>query len=66
VPDGHFNGDYRSSVEYALDHILHRCDPAAMLTVSHQHILFGSHPWQWDLNHAAAFFRAANDYYQNN
>lgn len=66
VPDGHFQNDYKTSLEYALDHILNRCTPANLLTVSHQHGLFGTEPWQWNQNDAATFFQAANQYYLNN
>jgi len=66
VPDGHFNGDYKTSLEYVLDHILHRCAPAQLLTVSHQHVLFGNEPWQWNTAHAGTFFQAVEDYYKNN
>ena len=66
VPDGHFNGDYKTSLEYVLDHILYKCTPAQMLTVSHQHVLFGTEPWQWNTNDASTFFTAAKKYYENN
>ena len=65
VPDGHFNGTYKNSLEYALDYILYRCTPATMLTVSHQHNLFGNEPWQWNVTDANTFFVAVNNYYQN-
>lgn len=66
VPDGHFNGTYKNSLEYTLDYILNRCTPATMLTVSHQHNLFGNEPWQWNTTDASTFFTAVNNYYQNN
>ncbi len=66
VPDIHFGPDYKSSLEGVIDYILHKCNPDAMLTVSHQHILFGLEPWQWNANDAGVFFQLAHQYYQSN
>lgn len=66
APDGHFQTDYKTGFEYVLDHILHRCDPNGLVTVSHQHALFGTEPWQWNQANAAAFFQAVQSYYLSN
>ena len=66
VPDGHFNGTYKNSLEYVLDHLLHKCTPNDMLTVSHQHSLFGTEPWQWNTTDASTFLTAVKNYYDNN
>jgi hypothetical protein len=66
VPDGHFQNDFKSSLEYALDFILRRCNPATLVTASHQHLLFGAEPWQWNQQNAAAFFQAAENFYNSN
>lgn len=66
VPDEHFQGDYQTSVAAVLDHILNRCNAPSLQTASHQHILFGNEPWQWNQPDAAAFFQAAHQYYLTN
>lgn len=58
VPDNHFSSNYRATVNDVLEFILRRCTPAQMTTVSHQHLLFGPEPWQWNKEHAGAFFGA--------
>lgn len=66
APDGHFNGSYGVALENVFDFILNRCSPSSLTTVSHQHLLFGEEPWQWNQIHAAEFFQKANEHYQNN
>lgn len=66
VPDGHFQSDFKGSLEYALAFILRQCTPATLLTASHQHLLFGSDPWQWNQQNAATFFQAAENFYNSN
>lgn len=66
VPDEHFKPGYQETFAYAVDWILTKCNPAIMTTVSHHHLLFGSEPWQWNLQHASEFFNAAAHYYLNN
>ena len=66
VPDGHFQNDFKGSLEYAHDFILRRCTPASLLTASHQHLLFGPEPWQWNEQDAATFFQAAENFYNSN
>ncbi|MFZ2523337.1 MAG: nucleotidyltransferase [Minisyncoccia bacterium] len=66
VPDVHFQNNYKEGLEYVINHILNECTPQNMVTVSHQHILFGTEPWQWNQADASIFFNAVNDYYLNN
>lgn len=66
VPDNHFQNDFKGSLEYALDFILRRCNAATLVTGSHQHLLFGTEPWQWSQQNAAAFFQAAENFYYSN
>ncbi len=61
VPDNHFGTDYRTSLNNILEFILRKCAPAQMTTVSHQHLLFGLEPWQWNTEHAATFFQAVEN-----
>jgi tRNA nucleotidyltransferase (CCA-adding enzyme) len=63
VPDDHFDGDYQTSLSHIFDHLLQRCNPGTMVTVSHQDLLFGSEPWQWNQQNASTFFRASQHYY---
>lgn len=66
VPDEHFKPSCQETFVYAVDWILSKCNPAIMTTVSHQHLLFGTEPWQWNAPHASEFFNAAANYYLNN
>lgn len=66
APDGHFNGDHQTSLTYVFDFILRKCDADRLLTVSHQHKLFGDKLWQWNKPHASNFFTLAEQYYLNN
>ena len=66
VPDNHFQNDFKSSLEYTHNFILRQCNPATLLTASHQHLLFGSEPWQWNQQDAATFFQAAENFYNSN
>ncbi len=65
TPDGHFQNNYQTALAYVLDYILRRCNPDILVTVSHQHLLFGFEPWQWSINDANIFFQAVEKYYQN-
>lgn len=65
APDGHFQNDYQTSIAYVLDFILRRCNPDALVSGSHQHLLFGLEPWQWNIVDANSFFQAVEAYYQN-
>lgn len=66
VPDGHFQTDFKNSLEYTLNFILRECNTSSLLTVSHQHLLFGNNPWQWNQPHAATFFQQAESFYNSN
>jgi hypothetical protein len=66
APDGHFNGDHQASLTYVFDFILRKCDADQLLTVSHQHKLFGDKLWQWNKTHASNFFTLAEQYFINN
>jgi len=66
VPDGHFRTDFKGSLENALNFILRECNPATLLTASHQHFLFGTEPWQWNQQDAGAFFGFAEEFYNSN
>jgi hypothetical protein len=63
VPDSYFRPDFKSSLGNALDFIIRRCQPATLLTVSHQHLLFGDKPWQWNTPNAATFFQMIENNY---
>lgn len=65
APDGHFNSVYQTSLGNILNFILRECSPEAMITVGHQHLLFGLEPWQWSVVDANSFFQAVEKYYQN-
>lgn len=66
VPDGHFRNDFRGSLENTFSFILRECNPANLLTASHQHLLFGTEPWQWNQQDAATFFAHAEEFYNSN
>ncbi len=66
VPDGHFTGNHQNSLGYVLNHLLRQCNPSILLTVSHQHSLFGLESWQWNTADASNFFTAVENYYLNN
>ena len=65
APDEHFQDLYELSVESVLDFFLRKCDAARLVTASHQHLLFGPEPWQWNTQDAGAFFKAVEDFYNN-
>lgn len=65
APDGYFNSDCQSSFGSIINFVLRECDPDRMVTVSHQHLLFGLEPWQWNVADANSFFQAVERYYQN-
>ncbi len=65
APDGHFQDLYGSSVEAVLDFLLRQCAAARLVTASHQHLLFGLEPWQWNTQDAGTFFKAVEDFYNN-
>lgn len=66
VPDGHFNSNHKLSLEYTLEFLLRQCDPSKLMTVSHQHWLFGVEPWQWNISDYSSFFTSAESYYKRN
>ncbi len=66
VPDEHFKTDHQNTIAFTLDWILSKCNAATMTTVSHQHLLFGTEPWQWNQQNAYDFFNTAAHYYLNN
>lgn len=66
TPDPHFKGSYSQALQYTLNHILKECIPSQMRTVSHQHLLFGDEPWQWQVDKAGDFFSKVHNYYQRN
>ncbi|MFH1706137.1 MAG: nucleotidyltransferase [Patescibacteria group bacterium] len=66
APDNHFQNLYGNSVEGVLDFLLRNCDADRLVTASHQHLLFGSEPWQWNKPDAGNFFKAVEDFYKNN
>jgi predicted nucleotidyltransferase len=63
APDGHFSGNHQSSLEYALGFLLRQCNADELLTVSHQHLLFGNTLWQWNKQDASDFLTAVENYY---
>lgn len=65
APDGHFQNDYQTALSYVLDFILNGQNAEDFITVSHQHLLFGVEPWQWNTTDASNFFQAVEAYYQN-
>lgn len=66
VPDNHFQSDFQSTIVYTLDFILRRCNAASLVTASHQHLLFGTEPWQWNQPNAATFFTLVEQHYLSN
>lgn len=67
VPDNYyFQNNFKMSLEMAYDFILRRCDLGKLITVSHQHFLFGTEPWQWNLPDAKTFFDTAEKFYLSN
>lgn len=66
MPDPHFGRNHQLTLEYVFDFLLRRCTADRLVTVSHQHLLFGQEPWQWNVQDAAIFLNAAESYYQRN
>jgi hypothetical protein len=62
VPDNHFENNYTNSLKYSLDFILRRCAPNNCVTSSHEHLLFGSNPWQWNQKDAYIFFQSVENF----
>lgn len=65
APDDHFNTDYQTTLLNVLNFLLRTCNADNLLTVSHQHPLFGLEPWQWNKASAGAFFQSVENYFQN-
>jgi predicted nucleotidyltransferase len=65
APDYIFQTNYQGAIGNVFDFILNRCDSSKLLTVSHQHLLFGTEPWQWNVNNAAHFFLTAQKMYND-
>lgn len=65
VPDSYFVDDYQVSLEQSLGFILGECDAGSLVTVSHQHLLFGPEEWQWNKNDAGVFFQKVQEFYLN-
>lgn len=65
VLDSYFQNNYQDALENILEFILRKCDPNKLVTVSHQHLLFGSEPWQWNIPDANNFFQAVEEFYNN-
>lgn len=65
APDEHFQSDYQNTMEYILDFILRRCNTNQLITISHQHYLFGLESWQWNIKDAGDFFTAVENFYNN-
>lgn len=63
APDGHFSGNHANCLENVLDFIIRRCDTSRMVTGSHEHLLFGSDEWQWNIPDANDFFTSVEEYY---
>lgn len=63
TPDTHFTGDHVASLENVLDFIIRNCDTSRLLTVSHEHLLFGDEEWHWNIPDANHFFTSAENYY---
>lgn len=63
--DQHFNGNHQYSLQAVLDFLLRRCNADSLVTVSHQHLLFGTDLWQWNKPDASVFFTAVENYYLN-
>lgn len=66
TPDIHFADSHKDSLELVFDFLNRRCDASKLITVSHQHLLFGTNPWQWNMEDAASFLALAENYYLNN
>jgi hypothetical protein len=64
--DQHFTGNHQSALESVLDFLIRRCDADRLVTVSHQHLLFGTELWQWNKPHAGEFLEAIESYYLAN
>ncbi|MFZ2026502.1 MAG: nucleotidyltransferase [Microgenomates group bacterium] len=64
--DQHFSGNHQSALESVLDFLIRRCDASRLVTVSHQHLLFGTEIWQWNKSHASEFLEAVEYYYLTN
>jgi len=62
-PDLHFHGSYQDAVANVLNHLMHDCHADALTTVSHQHLLFGNEPWQWNKQDATDFFNGCINLY---
>lgn len=66
VPDPHFNGDFQRSLEMVFNFLRRQCDSSRLITVSHEHLLFGDKLWQWNIPDAANFLQQSENYYLNN
>lgn len=66
APDTHFEGNHQSALATVLDFLLRQCNADRLVTVSHEHLLFGSDLWQWNKPDASDFLNAVEDYYLNN
>lgn len=64
--DQHFIGNHQSALVSVLDFLIRRCDADRLVTVSHQHLLFGTEIWQWNKPHASEFLTAVESYYLAN
>jgi hypothetical protein len=64
--DQYFSGNHQTALEAVLDFLIRRCNADTLVTVSHQHLLFGNDLWQWNTPHASEFFNAVERYYLNN
>lgn len=65
APDDHFHTDYQTTLSNVLNFVLRTCNADNLFTVSHQHLLFGLEPWQWNKTNAGIFFQTVEDYFQN-
>lgn len=57
VPDGLFVADYPSTFASIIDYVLRHQDISSFTTVSHQHKLFGTEEWHWQLEKARQFIQ---------
>lgn len=62
APDSHFTDRHDVSLGQTLDFLLRKCDTDSLVTVSHQHNLFGTEPWQWNVLDAGTFFQAVESF----
>lgn len=64
--DQHFSGNHQEALEAVLNFLIRTCNADQLITVSHQHLLFGRDLWQWNKPDAAEFFTAVEQYYLAN